>query len=101
MGSIINFIELARMKYARFIVCLISFFLPVLCMYKTVIYVDPAVESSYTNGRIDTPFSTLESALKYVQQLRESGNNDEIEMVFRAGKYYFKKGYLLDASMSN
>ena len=92
-------------------------------MYKTVIYVDPAVESSYTNGRIDictqlrlnnravessytngridTPFSTLESALKYVQQLRESGNNDEIEMVFRAGKYYFEKGYLLDASMSN
>ena len=74
VGSIIHFIELVIMKYARFIVCLISFFLPVLCMCKTVIYVDSAVKPSYTNGGIDTPFSTLESALKYVQQLRESGN---------------------------
>lgn len=89
------------MKYAKFIVCLIFSFLPALCICKTVIYVDSAVKTSYTNGKIDTPFSTFESALKYVQQLRKSGNNDEIEMVFRAGKYYFEKGYLLDESMSN
>lgn len=79
----------------------LSSLLLVSCTAETVIYVDTFTKSQISNGEENTPFTTVEDALEHVKQLRKDGNQDEITLVFRAGQYFFDKGFLLDEGMSN
>lgn len=73
----------------------VLFLFLVSCTCETVIYVDSSIKTTNADGRIDTPFTTVEDALEHVKQIRKDGNQDEITLVFRAGKYFFDKGFLL------
>lgn len=90
-----------KMKLTKKLACMFSFFFLVSCTCETVIYVDSSIKTTNVDGRIDTPFTTVEDALEHVKQLRKDGNQDEITLVFRAGKYFFDKGFLLDEGLSN
>lgn len=71
------------------------------CSGETVLYIDSSSKSTNETGSVDAPYKSLEAALKYVKLRREKGNDKNVKLVVRSGKYSFDKGYILDESMSN
>ena len=71
------------------------------CNNEKELYIDSSSKASIETGDMDSPYKSIESALQGVRNMRSEGDDGNIKLVLRSGKYYFNTGFILDETMSN
>lgn len=67
---------------------------------KRTVYIDAGTEYvAGADGSRAKPYKDFETAFNAVREHMAAGNKN-VEMVFRGGTYYFRRGYLIDEAMS-
>lgn len=90
------------MKHKFTLFYIFTLFLFLSCQDGITIYVDANTDNqSHGVGTSSSPYKSFTDAFAKIKEIREDKPNQRINLLFKEGTYYFKKGFLLDRNLSN